>query len=195
MTADLTSPTAATYADIEALPPHVTGELVDGVLHATPRPAARHASVETGIAAELLMRFQRGIGGPGGWIILAEPELHLGSDVLVPDIAGWRQSNLPDEQLQRAAIDVAPDWVCEIASPSTRRWDRNVKVPRYHAARVGHVWLVEVSLRGIEVLRYAPETWYLAGWFSDEPDARIEPFDNDTIDLSAWWPPVPSDEP
>ena len=67
--------------------------------------------------------FDRGRGGPGGWIFLIEPELHLGPHVVVPDIAGWRRERLTPFPTT-AFIDTPPDWVCEVLSPSTQRIDR-----------------------------------------------------------------------
>ena len=105
----------ATYADIEALPRYVVGEILFGVLHVNPRPGLPHANVATTLGAELHGPFQRGRGGPGGWVILDEPELHLGTepDVVVPDIAGWRQARMPQIPAEPFTT-VAPDWVCEI---------------------------------------------------------------------------------
>jgi hypothetical protein len=86
--------TPATYADLEALPANMVGEILYGVLHAHPRPAPGHARASSRLGAELDGPFDRGRGGPGGWIILDEPELHLGPHVVVPDIAGWRRERL-----------------------------------------------------------------------------------------------------
>src|SRR5689334_23969310 len=109
----------ATVADLSRVPEHLVGELLAGELFATPRPAPRHARAASALGFEL-SPFDRGTGGPGpgGWIILDEPELHLGADVLVPDLAGWhrdRLASLPED----AAVTTAPDWVCEILSPTT----------------------------------------------------------------------------
>ena len=81
----------ATFADLEALPANVIGQIVLGVLHAHPRPAVPHALAASALGEELGPPFKRGRGGPGGWLILDEPELHLADDVLVPDLAGWRR--------------------------------------------------------------------------------------------------------
>src|SRR4051812_49194820 len=102
----------ATYADIVALPPHVVGEIVDGELSVSPRPASPHTAAASILGAELIGPFWKGRGGPGGWIILDEPELHLGANVLVPDLAGWRRERMPQIP-DAAAFTLAPDWVCE----------------------------------------------------------------------------------
>src|SRR5512142_1943672 len=109
----------ATYDDLLGLPSHVVGELLEGSLVVSPRPASRHARAASGLGGELHGPFQRGRGGPGGWIILDEPELHLGGNVLVPDLAGWRRERMP-QLPDVAAFELAPDWVCEVLSASTQ---------------------------------------------------------------------------
>lgn len=179
---------AATYADLERLPPGMVGELLGGELFATPRPAPTHALVAGEMHGELWSRFQRATSGPGGWWILFEPELHLDGDVLVPDLAGWRVTTMPHVPTQQAFVDVVPDWVAEVASPTTAAWDRRRKLPRYYELGVGHVWLVTPETRSVDVFRHGPEGWYLAGVYSDEPDARIEPFHQAALDVARWWP-------
>jgi len=187
------SPTTerATYADLEQLPEHVVGELVDGVLRASPRPAVPHAHACTALTTELAARFERALGGPGGWRFLFEPELHLGDDVFVPDVAGWRIDTLPSLPVA-PAITTVPDFIAEVASPSTARWDLRVKLPRYHNLGVGHVWIVRPLEHVVEAFRNAPDGWYLAGAFCDEPDARIEPFMAAPLDVRSWWIPEAS---
>src|SRR5688572_13466667 len=103
----------ATYADLEALPANMIGQIVGGELYASPRPAAPHALTASIVGMDLGSPFQRRRGGPGGWWILDEPELHFGNDVVVPDLAGWRVERMP--QVPRtAAIELAPDWLCEV---------------------------------------------------------------------------------
>ena len=103
-------------------------EIGDGVLHVQPRPAPRHALAGSALGAVLMGPFGMGRGGPGGWWILDEPELHFGDDVLVPDLAGWRRERMP-ELPDAAYFTLAPDWVCEVLSPSTRRIDLHGKRP------------------------------------------------------------------
>lgn len=138
-------PRFASYDDILALPEHVTGEIIDGELHTQPRPTSRHARVELGIGRALFGSFDLGDGGPGGWVILSEPELHLGPHVLVPDLAGWRRERLP--LIPDGPIEVASDWVCEILSPGTARKDRARKLPLYGRLGVAHAWLVWIRRR------------------------------------------------
>jgi len=176
----------ATYADIEALPEHLTGEILDGELYVWPRPRPRHAVAESVIVTELLGPYQMGRRGPGGWWILGEPEVHLGKHVLVPDVAGWRRERLP-EIPDRIGIDVAPDWVCEILSPTTAKIDRKKKLRIYAAQGVDHLWLVDPLLRTVEVYRRSGRNWEMSDVFSDDDRMRVEPFDAIELELSQWW--------
>ena len=177
----------ATYQDILDLPEHVVGEIVGGVLHASPRPAASHARATTSIVGSLSGPFDFGGGnGPGGWILLVEPELHLGADVLVPDIAGWRREKMP-ELPAAAAITIAPTWLCEVLSPSTARLDRAEKLPAYAAAGVDYVWLVDPLVQTLEVFERQGATWNLAAIYKDDAKIRAVPFDAVEFDLGLLW--------
>ena len=176
----------ATYADIEALPPNMVGEIVRGVLYATPRPASPHSAATSALGEELGPPFKRGRGGPGGWVILDEPELHLGEDVLVPDLGGWRRERMP-EMPHVAAFELAPDWVCEVLSRSTAKLDRGEKLPVYARARVAHVWLVDPLEQYVEVLRLDGPTYRILGTHFADAKVRAEPFDAIELDLSVLW--------
>jgi Uma2 family endonuclease len=182
---DMTHPL---YEALRALPDNQVGEIVDGELFASPRPASRHALASSVLGSELGGPFHRGRGGPGGWWILFEPELHLDEDVLVPDLAGWRRERLP--QIPDAPFfPLAPDWVCEVLSPATARLDVTRKLPRYARAGVSHAWLVDPVHRLLEVFRLERERWVLAQAFSGEEDARAEPFEAIALELGALWLP------
>lgn len=181
------APKVATYEDILRLPPHVTGQIVRGTLHTNPRPGLPHAHAATGLGEELGPPFRRGKNGPGGWAILGEPEVHLGDDILVPDLAGWRRESLPEGALEGAFATRRPDWVCEILSPRTARFDRGEKLDVYRREGVGHVWLVDPALHTLEVLRLDGATYRLLGTLSGEGMVRAEPFDAIELDLSALW--------
>ena len=127
----------ATYDDLLKLPDDKIGEIVDGELYASPRPAGRHASCAFALSSEIGPPFQGKRGGPGGWLFLFEPELHLADDKLVADLAGWRRDRLPCVP-DAPVLTLAPDWVCEILSPSTERLDRVRKLPAYARHGVGH---------------------------------------------------------
>jgi Uma2 family endonuclease len=176
----------ATYADIEALPPNMVGEIVRGVLYANPRPASPHARASSRLGAELDGPFDRGRGGPGGWIVLDEPELHLGEDVLVPDLGGWRRARMP-EMPHAPFFTLAPDWLCEVLSPSTASLDRGEKLPVYARARVAHVWFVDPLIKTLEVLRLDGDTYRLIRTWHDDARVRAEPFDAIELELAGLW--------
>lgn len=176
----------ATQADIDALPLGVTGQIVDGVLYAHSRPASPHARASSVLGADLGAPFDRGRGGPGGWLSLDEPELHLGADVLVPDLAGWRRERMP-EMPRAAFFELAPDWVCEVLSPSTAGVDRVKKLAVYLREAVTHVWFVDPDGRTLEVLRRDGDRYVLAATFEGNEPVRAEPFDAIELELGALW--------
>jgi Uma2 family endonuclease len=176
----------ATYEDLLRVPDHLVAEIVDGDLYATPRPAPRHAAATSSLMGVLHAPFDTGRGGPGGWRILFEPELHLGRDVLVPDIAAWRRERLPripDE----AFISVPPDWICEVISPSTAALDRVRKLAIYGREGVTYGWLVEPIARTLEVLKLDAPRWTIVGTYEGGAVVRGEPFDALELDLAALW--------
>jgi Uma2 family endonuclease len=176
----------ATYEDILALPENVVGEIIDGELVVSPRPGPRHADVASSLGGILIPPFRFGDGGPGGWRILDEPELHLGEHVLVPDLAGWRldrMPSLPDE----AFFTLAPDWVCEILSPGTSRTDRTRKRPIYARAGVSHLWLIDPTAETLEAFVLQGGRWVLLGTHGGDESARVEPFEDVVVQLSRLW--------
>jgi Uma2 family endonuclease len=183
----------ATYQDVIDAPAHLIAEIVDGELYTHPRPSRAHAEAASVLGMELGPAYHRGRGGPGGWIILDEPELHLGSDVLVPDLAGWRRERadgVPPAELGR----LAPDWVCEVASPSTALLDRQRKLPIYARESVSHVWIVDPRVRLLEVLRLDGGGYRLVATYGEREVARAEPFEAVELELEALWPHA-ADEP
>jgi Uma2 family endonuclease len=179
----------ASYDDLLALPPDRVGEIVDGVLYTQARPATRHARAASVLGGELEPPFGRGRGGgPGGWILLDEPELHLGRepDVLVPDLAGWRRARMP-ELPDAPYLTLPPDWACEVLSDSTRALDRSKKLPVYARERVGHVWLVDPSARTLEIFRFDGDGYRLVVTFADDAPCRAEPFHAIELDLAGLW--------
>ncbi|MCB9730624.1 MAG: Uma2 family endonuclease [Deltaproteobacteria bacterium] len=186
----LDSPRRPTYADIEALPPHVVGEILGGELVVSPRPAVPHATAMSQLGAALIPPFDRGLGGPGGWRILDEPELSLGVDPdydpVVPDLAGWRISVMP-EALQTAQVHLVPQWVCEVVSPRSQRTDRVLKLPFYARAGVGHVWLIDPLSETLEVYALHDAEWRLRGSYGGDATVRAEPFDAVPLELTWLW--------
>jgi Uma2 family endonuclease len=179
----------ATYEDLMQVPDIMVAEIVDGELHASPRPAPRHAHAASSLGAEILLPYQRGRGGPGGWRILAEPELHFGRNVLVPDLAGWRRVRMP--RLPKTAyFPIAPDWVCEVTSPSTASLDRVKKLTIYAREQVGHAWLVDPIARTLEVLRLEAGRWTILATHAGNEVVRAEPFTDIELELAALWAEV-----
>jgi Uma2 family endonuclease len=180
----------ATYEDVLGAPENMTAEILDGELHPTPRPARAHLRSASGLGSFLFAAFQVGAGGPGGWTIIDEPELHLGPepDIVVPDLGGWREGRLMDrDDVDEAFITVVPDWVCEILSPGTLRVDRMKKMPLFARERVGHVWLVDPRERTVEVFRHAGEGCVLVGTFGGDDGVTAEPFQAATIPPAYLW--------
>lgn len=174
----------ATYDDLVRVPEYYVAEMFDGELYASPRPAVPHARAAIKLAAKLDGPFDR--EGPGGWIFLAEPELHFGNDVLVPDIAGSRRERLPS-LTHDAYLTLAPDWVCEVLSPSTEALDRGKKLRIYAREGVAHAWLVDPLRQSLEVLALesgmlAPTARHHGG-----ENVRARPFDALELDLRALW--------
>jgi Uma2 family endonuclease len=180
----------ATYDDLVDLPDNVTGEIIAGDLYATPRPPLGHGLLHTRLCGRIEGRFGEGGGNPGGWWIVTEPELHLGPDVLVPDLAGWRLQRMPAYPSRAAHVTLAPDWVCEILSPSTARLNRAAKLPAYAREGVRHAWLVDPAARTLEIFRLEDGRWVLTAVRSDTDLVRPEPFEAAEFDLASWWPPA-----
>ncbi len=187
-----------TYADIEALPDNVVGEILGGELVVSPRPAGPHNEAATALVSQLDSAFRRRVGGPGGWRFHAEPELSLGVDPdydpVVPDIAGWRIEHMPERPLT-AQISLVPDWICEILSPSTQRRDRVLKLPFYARAGVAHVWLVDPLSETLEVFELRGGAWILAGSYGGDGTVRAVPFDAVGLELSWVWGREPVAQP
>ncbi|MFO0608891.1 MAG: Uma2 family endonuclease [Polyangiales bacterium] len=167
-------------------------EVIDGELSLMPRPRRRHARAAGKLGARLDGPFDVGEGGPGGWIFLPEPELHLGPrpDIVVPDLAGWRRERVPEDFLADDApahIDLAPDWVCEVLSESTEAKDRGKKRRIYRRERVGHYWLVDPREKRLEVERLVDGKWAEVDDYEGDVVIRAEPFDAVDFDLSALW--------
>ena len=177
----------ATYQDVLDAPAHRVAEIVDGTLHTHPRPAMPHALATTHLSDELVSPFGKGRGGPGGWWIFIEPEVHLGEDILAPDIAGWRRERMP-EYPRTAYVTLAPDWVCEVLSASTRKHDLCGKRPIYAREGVAHLWLVDPVDRTLEGFELRDGQWVLIATAADDDPVRIRPFDAITFSLGALWP-------
>ena len=177
----------ATYQDVLDAPAHRVAEIIDGTLHTHPRPAPAHTLASSALGNDLGNPFQFGRGGPGGWWILDEPELHLEEDVLVPDLAGWRRERMP-ELPGTAYFTLAPDWVCEVLSNSTRKVDLHGKRPIYAREGVSYLWLVDPIDRTLEAFELRDGQWLLIASAKDDEPVSVRPFDAITFSLGDLWP-------
>jgi Uma2 family endonuclease len=181
----------ATYEDLLQVPDNMVAELIEGELFASPRPAGPHTNASSALGFFLGPAFQFGRGGPGGWWIFDEPELHFARNVLVPDLGAWRRERMP-EYPQNHIFLIVPDWVCEVISPSSGRLDRLKKMPIYARESVGHAWIVDPSQQTLEAYRVEPNGWHLLGTHGENEVARIAPFEEIEIDLALLWGAPPS---
>jgi len=177
-----------TYQDVLDAPPNTVAEIINGALHVQPRPASPHILIASSLGMEIGPPFQKGRGGgPGGWWILDEPELHLSSDILVPDIAGWRKERMP-EYPEVPYFTLAPDWACEILSPSTRKMDLMEKRPIYAREGVGHLWFIDPIARTLEAFELRDGEWVLIATLADDAEVSVRPFDAVPFRLDTLWP-------
>lgn len=177
----------ATYADLEAVPPHFVAEIIDGELVTHPRPSPRHGTTATSLADELTGPFQKARGGPGGWVFVVEPEVKFGDDILVPDIVGWRRERLPGYP-DKNYFTIAPDWVCEVLSGSTEKRDRTLKMRIYADAGIPHLWLIDPRLQILETFENNAGRWTKIGDYNSDDEVRAPPFDAISFPLADLWP-------
>ena len=174
------------YRELLDLHENMAGEIINGELYSQPRPSPKRSMAFSSLGYELVSPFQKGRGGPGGWWILYEPEIHLGRQVLVPDIAGWKKDRLPHLP-ETAWFELVPYWACEILSPSTARKDLVIKLPVYAEHGVSHVWLIDPALKTIETYQLEDRFWKLIGAFSENDVVSIAPFEEIAIELEVLW--------
>jgi Uma2 family endonuclease len=192
----------ATYEDLLAVPDHLVAEIIDGELYTFPRPAPRHALAESVLGAILIPPFHLGTTGPGGWWILAEPELHFDEDVLVPDVAGWRRERLPvllpethNPKQEPKFLTLAPDWICEVLSPSTVRIDRSKKLRIYAREGVRHAWFVDALARRVEIYSLQGTELKMCATHHEDERIRAVPFEALEIPLAHLWGETPAPVP
>ncbi len=176
----------ATYEDLLQVPENRVAEIIYGKLHSHPRPSPKHTRASSSLGDELVSPFDKGRGGPGGWWILDEPELHLNSDIFVPDLSGWKRERMP-ELPETAWFELVPDWICEILSPSTARIDRAEKMPLYSHYGVQHLWLIDPNLETLEAYRLQKDRWVLLTTLDGNKPVCVEPFDAIEFPLSVLW--------
>lgn len=172
------APKLATYPDLLRLSDDVRAEILAGEIVTAPAPLPRHSKVQRSLGRFVGGPFDDddGHGGPGGWWIFVEVDVQLDRhDVVRPDLAGWRRTRLPDPGDQRP-IEVVPDWICEILSPSTAAQDRVTKSRLYAERGVGHYWIIDADVHTLEAFELVSGRWVLAGTWGDDAVARIPPF-------------------
>jgi Uma2 family endonuclease len=167
----------ATYDDLLQMPDDVVAELIGGELHTSPRPRPAHSRSITRLSSRLTRSFEFGEDGPGGWIFLIEPEIHFRGDVVVPDLAGWRVERM-HETPRSAYIDLPPDWICEVLSPSNAGRDRTIKMPAYARHGVAYAWIIDVNDRTLEVFRLENGRWSTIATYQGEESVSAEPFES-----------------
>lgn len=175
----------ATYDDLVNVPDNMVGEILSGSLVTHPRPSPKHSLAASAIGALLFTNFQSS-ENTDGWWILDEPECHLAADVVVPDIAGWRKATMPVLP-ETAWFDIPPDWVCEILSPATAKYDRGVKREIYAREKISYYWIVDPVERLIEVFAWQNGRWILEMAVTDEQTVHLPPFEQLPFDLSILW--------
>ena len=180
-------PKRATYADVEAAPEHLVAEIIRGELMTHPRPSIRHGAAAAALAAALGPAFQKGPGGPGGWIFFVEVEIKFGEDLLVPDLSGWRVEHFPGDPEQNY-FTTRPDWICEILSGSTEKRDRSLKMSIYGEAGVPHLWLIDPRLQLLEAFESQASGWTKVGAWNSADEVRAPPFDATAFSLADLWP-------
>ncbi|MEN9579995.1 MAG: hypothetical protein RJA70_3004 [Pseudomonadota bacterium] len=185
----------ATYADVLAAPPNRVAEVLLGELRLSPRPARRHGHAASVLGMDIGSAFERGRGGPGGWVIFDEPELHLGADVVVPDLASWKRDRFPVSGAEEVYFTTAPDWVCEVLSKATARYDRTDKLTIYAREGIPYVWLLDPVLRTLEVFILDAGRWALHGTYRDDQLVAAPPFEAVPLELAALWSPGSETDP
>jgi len=184
-----------TLEDLEALPPGMVGEIIEGVLYTMTKPRMRHQRTTRLIGGRVGDAFDNDVGGPGGWWIVNEPGIELpNTPEISPDVAGWRRARMPDMPVDEP-IRVVPDWVCEVLSKTTRRHDQLVKMPYYAKVGVAYAWVADAEARVLMAYRLEAGAWRMLGTYSTETEARIEPFDVVPLNVADWWPPDPPAAP
>ncbi len=181
-------PLPTPYEQLLALPENQVGEIIGGQLYTQPRPAGPHAAAKAAISANIGPPFHFGRGGPGGWWILPEPEIHFirDTEVAAPDLVGWRRERMPSIPRDHR-FEVVPDWVCEILSPSTQQKDRVLKLPLYARYGVAYAWLVDPLAHTLEALELHEGKWLWLGAVREDEPVCFPPFAAVTFPLSDLW--------
>lgn len=174
------------YSDLCNLPENVVGQILNGELIVSPRPGPKHSRASTKLGGKLGEPFDSGKGGPGGWWLFDEPEVHIEGHAFVPDLAGWKKENLPSLP-ETAHFSLSPDWVCEVVSPSSSRHDRVTKMNLYAQFKIPFYWLIDPALKTLEVFELSSSRWVLNSSYQGDDKVSAQPFDAIEFDLGDLW--------
>jgi Uma2 family endonuclease len=160
-------------------------ELIGGEIVEKAVPSGEHADAQGGVIGSLRPPFQRkpDRGGPGGWWILPEVEVLLEtSDVVRPDVSGWRRERCP-ERPTGTPVEVPPDFVCEVISPRNANHDMVKKLRLYHHVAIPHYWIVDPRDTTLTVMRWSADGYVTLMRAERGEIVRPEPFE--AIELAA----------
>lgn len=185
----------ATYDDLLAIPEDVKAEILGGELVTQPSPSFSHVKVQGGMSHYLGGPFDFDHDGPDGWWIVCEIDVRLSPhDIVRPDVVGWRRSRLSSPHGMRP-VDVVPDWICEVLSPSTTKHDRFHKFRLYARHGVPYYWLVDPVARLLEANALDGGQWKNIGVFDETARARIPPFEAVELPVGRLFLPAPPAQP
>lgn len=169
-------------------------ELVDGEIVRKADPSGEHGSSQSGVIGWIQWPFQRppGRGGPGGWWFATEVEVLLAtSDVVRPDIAGWRRESVP-ERPTGFPVEHRPDWICEVLSPSNASHDRVRKLGIYHRAEVPFYWIVDPREETLAVMQWSKPGYVTVLAARRGDTVRATPFEAIEIEVGTLFGDDPS---
>ncbi len=106
--------------------------------------------------------------------------------MIVPDLAGWKKDRLP-KLPETAYFELPPDWVCEVLSPSTARYDRVSKMRIYAINEIPYYWVIDPIGRTLEIFVLQDETYRMEIGFTGSDEVLAPPFEAIGLDLGALW--------
>jgi Uma2 family endonuclease len=176
-----------TLADLDLLDDDTRAELLDGVIYDRPVTTFVHGHIAALLVMELGPPFQLGRGGPGDWWIQGENDFvaHR-ADRFRPDALGWRKDRLVDPPAGRR-VEVVPDWVCEILSPSDRPCKQRIKRTAYARVGVKHRWHFAPTARTLYVFELDRGAWIERAVFCDDEVLEAPPFEGVRLAMKEWW--------
>lgn len=173
----------AVYQDLVNLnlPEWKIGEIVNG------RLCVRRLPLPKGTMAFSALLFLLADALEGAWRILPRVELCLGDDVLVPDLSGWRHERMPVVP-NTAWIELPPDWVCDVLTPSSLTIVREQKAAAYARHGISDWWVIDPDKQAVEVHALRGNAYECAAHLIGRHALQSPPFANVAIDLGHLWP-------